>query len=117
MTNRRYFEIEHRRQAVNLHVNYPGAVRGVKITITADYDVQISDTVIVCNSAMPIIVYLRPAIAQYSQITIASINTGQVTVVGAGSPPDTIDDEIEQYLDQWDSMNIIDFDNGKWKIV
>ena len=114
---KKYFEVNASRQPATLHINYPGVIRGTKQIITTDYTVEISDAVIICNSALPITVYLRPATAQYSLITIASINTGLVTVVGSGSPAETIDDETEQYLDQWDSMSIIDYDTAKWKIL
>ena len=114
---RRYFNFNSARQPARGTSHIVGAISGIKQIINADYDVQANDTVIVCDSVTPITVYLRCALATWSMIIIKNINIGNVTVIGCGSPPDTIDDEDYQTLSQWSAMQIIDYITGKWIIV
>lgn len=115
--DKRYFNFNHRRELAVPHVNVPGILKGNHIIINADYDVQVNDTIIVCDSPTDIYVYLRCALGYWSMLIIKNVNVGNVYVIPCASPSDTIDDETYQLLMQWDSMQIVDYLTSKWIIV
>lgn len=116
-SGKRYYNFNSAKQPAVPHVNIPASVKGNATIVTSDYNVQVSDSIIVCNSAAPITITLRQALAYWGTVIVKNINTGLVTVKGIGSPAETIDAEAYQYVYQWDCILVIDYFIGKWIIV
>jgi len=116
-SGKRYYNFNSAKQPAVPHVNIPSSVKGSCTIITTSYNVQVNDSIIVCNSATPITVTLRLAMAYWGAIFIKNIGAGLVTVQGIGSPAETIDDEYYQELYQWDCILVIDYIIGKWIII
>jgi hypothetical protein len=98
-----------------------GAITGVyKLRKTVQtgttYSVAINIDLVVCNRATTGIAILLPAATGTGRpIVIKNINTGIATVTGSGA--ETIDGDVTQPLDQWDSITAVDYVTGKWVII
>jgi len=75
----------------------------------------ISKTLTVCNSATNFTCTLPAASGSGRAYEIKNINTAPVTIEGDGS--DTIDGELNQQVDQWDCLIVIDYAANKWAII
>lgn len=84
-------------------------------TITSSGTLSLTDKTVICNSAVAMTVYLQAATGSGRLYDIPNIGAGRVTVEGSGS--DTIDGELNQPVDQWESMCIQDYAMGTWKIL
>lgn len=84
-------------------------------TKTTTYTLTGTDEVIVCNSTTAFTVTLPVASGSGQHYTIKNINTGIITVEGDTS--DTIDGELNQSLDRWDSIQLVDYAANAWIIV
>lgn len=84
-------------------------------TKTTTYDITTDDDVIVCNSTTAFTVTLPDASGSGRRFHIKNINTGAVTIEGEGS--DTIDDELNQVLGQYDCADVVDYADEKWVVV
>ena len=91
------------------------SISGMVTPSTFPYTIKITDTLIICDSAIAIQVNLPIATGSGREIKIASIGVGTVTVEGSGT--DDIDDELNQIITQWDTIVIIDYITGSWKII
>jgi hypothetical protein len=85
------------------------------VTKTTDYTTLISDEIILGNSASPITITLITAVGNTGlQYTIKNINTGQVTI--DGNTTQTIDGQLTQGLNQYESLTIVS-DGSNWHII
>lgn len=82
---------------------------------TADYTAQASDSVIVCNKATAMTITLPAATGSGKWLAIGSIGAGAVTVDANGS--ETIDGQTTRALAQWDTVQIVDYAAGTWKVI
>lgn len=89
--------------------NYEVAIK------TSLYNILNSDEVIICSSSVGFNVNLPTATGSGRRLIIKNRYTGIITVDGDSS--DTIDNEITQSLNQWDSLTIIDDTINKWVII
>lgn len=87
---------------------------GSIITVTTTYQITESDVVVVCNSTTPFTVTL-PEYSLNKEIEISNINTGAVTIEGSGS--DTIDNELNQSISQWEVITVRCYAANKWIIT
>lgn len=90
--------------------NLPGNV--VKIDT---YTATASDYLIVCNKGSAMDIELPTATGSNKEYKIKNIGAGVVTVNGLGA--EVIDSANTKTLNQWDSVDIIDYIAGKWVIV
>ena len=88
--------------------------KSASIIVTENYDVTIYDEIILCDSSSPITVTILDGIGSKQNLTIKNIGSGQVTCSRAGN---TIDNQVEQFLDKFDSISIIDYAISKWSIL
>lgn len=79
------------------------------------YNVVTNDCVIICNKATAMTINLQAASGSGRFLVISNIGAGMVTVDGNSS--DTIDGLTTQTLNQYDSMEIVDYAANKWKII
>ena len=79
------------------------------------YNVVANDCVIVCNKATAMTVNLQAASGSGRFLVIANIGAGLVTVDGNSS--DTIDGSLTQTLNQYDTVQIVDYAANNWKII
>ena len=91
------------------------SISGIVTPTTFPYTIKIIDTLIICDSAIAVQVNLPPAVGNGRQLKISSIGVGAVTIEGSGT--DDIDDELNQIITQWDTIVIIDYITGSWKII
>lgn len=88
----------------------------LEVTIqTAAYVITVQDQVIVCNSATAYTQALPAATGSGRILIISNINTGAVTLDGDSS--DTINGLTTQILNQWDSVQIVDYAANKWVVI
>jgi len=87
---------------------------GAITTATDTYTILVSDQTVICNKATAFTVTLPTAVVG-QKFTIKNINTGSVTVDGAGS--DTIDGQANVVLSQWDSVQLQCYAANKWGIL
>ena len=85
-------------------------IRIVTDSCTAD----VADDIIICNKATAMTVTLLAATATGKVLDIKNVNTGTVTVDGAGD--DTVEDQATQALVKGDCLTIVDYFTGKWCI-
>ena len=88
---------------------------GIVIPTAFPYTVGISDTLIVVDSAVATVVNLPAAVGLGREIKIASIGVGEVTVTPNGT--DEIDGDATQPVNQWETIDIVDYATANWKIV
>jgi len=91
------------------------SISGIVTPPSFPYTVGVSDTLIICDSAIAVQVNLPVAVGAGRQISIASIGVGAVTVEGNGT--DTIDGALNQIITQWDTIKIADYTANTWKII
>jgi len=84
--------------------------------VADDYVAQDYDDVIVCNKATTMTVTIPSASGSGTHYYIKNINTGAVTIVCAGIY-DSIDGETTQVIYQWECIQVVDYDSGKWCII
>jgi len=104
--------------SVILELSYIGNASitgGIVIPTTFPYTVKTTDTLIVVDSAVAVTINLPSATGSSREIKISSIGLGEVTVEGNGT--DEIDGELNQPINQWDTMNIIDYISENWIVV
>lgn len=74
-----------------------------------------TDEFIVCNKTTALTVSLPASTGSGRKLCIKNIGTGVTTVDPDGT--DLIDDSTSLILGQWDSVQLVDADNGLWIIV
>jgi len=87
----------------------------ISIPTVFPYTVKPTDTLIVVDSAIAVTVNLPSATGSSRELKISSIGLGEVTIEGAGT--DEIDDELNQSINQWETIVIIDYITANWKIT
>lgn len=87
----------------------------VKTIETDTYTVEDTDEVIICNKATAMFIYLPTTTGTGQRLYIVNVNTGIVTI--DASATETINDELTIDLYQWDCLEIISYDTGKWAIL
>jgi len=90
-------------------------IGGITTPISFPYTVTPSDTFIICDSAVAVTVNLPRATGSSRELKIASIGVGEVTVEAYST--DEIDDELNQPINQWETIVIIDYITANWKII
>ena len=88
---------------------------GIVTPTTFPYTVGISDTLVVIDSAIAVVVNLPASTGLGREIKVASIGVGEVTVTSNGT--DEIDGEATQPINQWDTIVMIDYETANWKII
>jgi hypothetical protein len=83
-------------------------------TVTDTYNILSTDETVVCNKTTAFTVTLPTAVVG-QKFTIKNINTGAVTVQGQGT--DTIDEETNQLIYEFDSMQVQCYSANKWGII
>ena len=89
--------------------------RLVKTIETDTYTVEDADEVIICNKATAMFIYVPATLGTGQRLYIKNINTGIVTVDLSGT--ETLDGELTVDLDQWDCLELVSYDTGKWAII
>jgi hypothetical protein len=85
-----------------------------KITTVDDtYNILVTDETVICNKTTNFTITLPTAVVG-QKFTIKNINTGTVTVDGAGT--DTIDGSLTQSLIQWETFTLQCYIANKWGI-
>lgn len=87
----------------------------IDVVTTTPYTLGTIKYIIIVNSTSPITINLPAAIGQGRIYYIKNVNTGVVTVDGSGS--ETIDGELTQTINQWETMPICDYATGTWIIL
>jgi hypothetical protein len=95
-------------------VYFKGALSTNTTVVTDTYTVRPTDQLVVCNKPTAFTVTLPTAVIG-QRYTIKNINTGTVTVDGAGA--DTIDGSATQDIYQWESMQLQCFAANTWGIL
>jgi hypothetical protein len=86
-----------------------------KVTAVTDtYTILTSDTTIYCSKASAFTVTLPTAVVG-QRFNILNVGAGAVTLEGNGS--DTISDEINQTINQWENITVQCYAAGKWFII
>jgi hypothetical protein len=83
-------------------------------TVTNTYQVLVTDETVICNKATNFTVTLPTAVVG-QKFAIKNIGAGTVTVDGAGS--DTIDGDLTQSVNQWESMQIQCYSINTWGVL
>ena len=99
---------------ISSHSHSGGGGVGATTVITGTYTILTTDSNIICNSASPFTVTL-PTTSVGQEFTISNINAGIITIEGDGS--DTIDDELNQTINQWESVGLVCYASNKWKVI
>jgi hypothetical protein len=81
----------------------------------ADYTAGAADEVIIANKGSAITITLPAATATGRMYIIKNIGAGDCTVDGNGA--ETIDGAATQTLNQWESIEIVDYASGAWIIT
>jgi hypothetical protein len=89
--------------------------RRAVVTKTADYTAAATDEVIVCDKATAMTITLPAATGTGQWFAIGSIGAGAVTVDGSGA--DVIDGSATQVIYQYDTIQIVDYAAGAWKVI
>jgi hypothetical protein len=82
---------------------------------TGDYTATTKDRSIICNKNTAMTITLSKATGSGKIYHIGSIGVGEVTLDGDGS--ETIDGETTQSLQQYETIQIVDYTSGGWKII
>jgi len=82
---------------------------------TSNYTAVEDDDLIICNSLSDFTIDLMEATNSGRILNIKNINTGVITVEGYNT--DTIDGNLNQTLNQWENLQICDYDSNVWVIV
>jgi hypothetical protein len=108
--------------SLGLHSIAPiGRANVVKInrlinTIQTDtYTVEDTDEVIVCDKTTAMFIYVPETSGTGQRLYIKNINTGIVTV--DCSATELIDNVETIELNQWDCLELVSYDTGKWAII
>lgn len=111
-TGKRYYNFNPSRQPTKQVVH----TIAYAIRIVTDTTTELAtDHTIVCNKPTAMTVNLLAATGSRRMRIISSVGVGVVTVNGDGG--DTIDGELTQELYEQDTMDIQDYELGKWKIT
>lgn len=92
-----------------------GASYSKVVIKTNNYTATASDNVIIANKGTAITITLPEATGSGLTLVIKSIGAGTCTI--EGDDTDTIDGELNQALDQWESAQIVDYVAGAWVII
>lgn len=82
--------------------------------VTDTYIVQPLDSRVVGNKSTAFSITLPPAVVKM-KYTISNIGEGRIILEGNGS--ETIDGELNQAIDQWESIDVVCYVTGSWKII
>ena len=101
-------------------VSNGGFQRSKAVVKVSDYVIDSSDTdeIVICNKATPISITLPVSLGATTtrrKITVKSVGVGAVTIIPNGS--DTIDGETTQTINQYDSIQLLDYSTGAWAII
>jgi len=88
--------------------------KAVRVEVLS-YIATLTDEVIVANKASAMSVTLPAATGSGKPFTVININLGLVTLTPNGA--DTIDGETTQPINQWDSIQVVDYAANKWVII
>lgn len=102
----------------NVTVSEVLTTNGVKqnvVTKTSGYTATTGDDVIVCNSTTAFTVTLPAATGSGQTYAISNINTGAITLEGDSS--DTINGDLNQTIDQWACIQVVDYAANAWVII
>jgi hypothetical protein len=99
--------------AINIGTSYGGNTTNVRTINESDTQLA-SDEIIVCDGA-GITLTLLEATGSNKILHIKNINVSDVTVDGDGG--DTIDDEFNQTVSEWENIMILDYAVGEWLIL
>ena len=99
--------------AINVGIASGGSISNVRTINVSDTQLA-SDEIIICDGT-DITLTLLEATGSNTILHIKNINTTDLIVEGDGA--DTIDDELNQTLSQWESMMILDYAVGVWLIL
>lgn len=91
----------------------PISARHAVVVKTADYTATTMDEVIVCNKSGTMTITLPAATGLGKCFTVKSINS---TVIVDGNSAETIDGELTQIINKWDSITVCDYASGVWII-
>lgn len=87
----------------------------VKTIETDTYTVEDTDEVIICNKSTAMFVYIPATTGTGQRLYIKNINTGDVTI--DCSATEVMDDIETIDLAQWEYVELVSSDTGKWVIV
>ena len=82
---------------------------------TDDYVIQTTDTIVVVNKATGVLITLPVATGSGKIYAVKSIGAGPVTIEGNSS--DTIDNELNQTITQFECAMLVDSQANKWSII
>ncbi|MEY2702445.1 MAG: hypothetical protein RLY43_1078 [Bacteroidota bacterium] len=85
------------------------------VTKTTAYTATVADDHIVCNSTTAFTITLPAATGTGKKFMISNINIGTVTIDANGA--ETIDGDTTQLCYQWESIPVIDYAVGAWKVL
>jgi hypothetical protein len=91
-----------------------GTITQVLTIYVADATVGSTTSIAVCNKITAFTLTLPAATGSARTIQIKNIGAGVVTV--EGNLAETIDDELNQTINQYEGISIVDYAAGKWAI-
>jgi hypothetical protein len=91
------------------------SVRKNVIVKTSAYAISDNDEVIICNSGTAFTVTMPRAIGSKKVYYVCNVGTGTVTIECNGM--DVMDASTTQTLYEQDTIDALDYDLGKWKII
>ena len=94
--------------------NSDGGRVGHTVTVTDTYDILDNDHTVICNKTTAFTVTLPTAVVG-QRYNIKNINTGVVTLEGAGT--DTIDGDANQSIYQWEDIQVQCYVANSWVIL
>jgi hypothetical protein len=101
------------------YYNGVGTWIGINVDIlvvkTDTFNLLPTQHTVICDKGTSMSVNLYPAIGSKRRHTIKSVGVGVVTVDGDSS--ETIDGVTTKTLNQWEYIEIVDYETGKWAIV
>jgi hypothetical protein len=92
-----------------------GGLQVATATKTTTYTITANDYLIVCNSTTAFTVTLPAASGSGQKYVIANINTGVITL--EGNSTDTINGDLNQSIDQWAAIQVVDYAANAWVII
>jgi hypothetical protein len=99
-------------RATNLILD--GTITQVLTIYVADAIVGSTTSIAVCNKITAFTLTLPAATGSARTIQIKNIGAGVVTV--EGNLAETIDDELNQHINQYEGISVVDYAAGKWAI-
>jgi hypothetical protein len=91
-----------------------GTITQVLTIYVADATVGATTSIAVCNKITAFTLTLPAATGSARTIQIKNIGAGVVTV--EGNLAETIDDELNQHINQYEGISVVDYAAGKWAI-